>query len=597
MKTPTVLVLGILTGFSAFAETINFVEPAKPYDNSPAFKSRRGKFDTGRPLLVPALTWAADGIVMDLNQGLSPKNDSPLAKAIGRPVEIKIENRVDNQVADLISGKSVIFRGTSGQISLISGALKKFDPNLELITFVQLSNSTGADAFVSKNLNNLTELKGKTIITQLYGPHPELIANILRDAGLSALDVNLKYVLDITNPAWKPGAPVTDPANAFRFERDATGVTVIDVDALGLTGGKVGTGRDGTVADAKTTFSTKTAPNIIFDCYAVTKEFLLAHPETVEAFRKAVLGAEEDWLKSLDGLARKSKEEKTKLRERARPLAKIIMDDANLVNDYLLWLSEGSRLAGNNGNKDFFSTSNPNGFQASTQRVQEFYKMLGMISEVTPLIANAPFADNSPKAAATPAKKAFASEMAVRQAAESASATVLYPYTFQFSPQDANVRWQDYQDTFKKIYEIYTRYGGAIVQVRGHGDNFFYKFVQAKKSKGDTTFQRKDKVTGQFLPPEPLPDPVQILNDSNALSYTRAFNVKAAFAAYVKDNFGLSPSEIDLSRFDIKGMGISKPAVETPKSAEDRAKNMRCEILVIAAESELPSNLSSDDLQ
>jgi flagellar motor protein MotB len=579
------------------AEKINYVEPAKPYDNSPALKTRKGDIDLSRPLQIPLIAWSADGLLIDLNGGLDAKQGTDLAKSLGRPVQLKLQNIVDDQVADYVSGKSPFFRGTSGQIALIAAALSKLDPGLEPITFIQLSRSTGADAFVSKPINDLADLKGKTVITQLYGPHPELIANILRDGGLKPTDVTLKYVKNITDPTWAAGKPIEDPANAFRNDPSATGVTTIDIDAMGLTGGKVGTGADGTVATAKTTFSTKTAANIIFDCIAVRKDFLIANPGIVEALRKTHIAAQDAWIESFNGLKNKPRAEKQKLLDRTRPMAKIILDDAALAGDFLLWLSEGSQLAGTNGNKDFFRESNPNGFKESTSRVQDFYRDLGMISNTMNLVANKPFPDSAaPSVPTTPAKKAFASEQAVRAAADSKNSTVMYRYTFQFNPQESTVNWQDYPVIFQKINETVTRYGGAIIQIRGHGDNFFYKFVTAKRSKGETTYQKKDKVTGEYSPPISLPDPVQILNDSNALSYTRAFNVKAAYANYAR-SLNQTSDTIDLSRFDVKGMGISQPAVENPKSADDRARNMRCEIVIIAAESELPSDLSADDLK
>jgi hypothetical protein len=580
------------------AEKINFVEPAKPYDASPVLKTPIGKVDPKKTLQVPLIAWSADGLLIDMNKGLGANPSSPLGQAVGQPVGLKIQNIVDDQVADYISGKSPFFRGTSGQVALIAAALKKLDPNLEPITFIQLSRSTGADAFVSKPLADLSALKGKTLITQLSGPHPEIIATMLRDGGLQPTDVTLKYVRDITDPTWKAGAPINDPANAFRNDPTADGVTVIDVDALGLTGGATGTGADGTVKDAKTVFSTKTAPNIIFDVIAVRKDFLVENPKIVENLRKAHLAAQDAWLKDLEGLKNKSKAQKKALLDRTQPMAKELLGDPGLSGDFLVWLAEGSELAGSEGNKSFFKPGNPNGFDVATERVQSYYQALGLIDQPMKLTVNKPFPDT--QGAATPApvaKKTFTDEQAVRQAASSKDANIMYRYTFQFSPQESTVNWKDYPEIFEKIHDTVTRYGGAIIQIRGHGDNFFYRFAVAKRGKGEMTYQTKDKVTGEFSAPIPIPDPVQILNDSNALSYTRAFNVKSAYAKYVKESLGQSSETIDLSRFDIKGMGLSEPVIANPKSGDDRAKNMRCEIVIIAAESELPSDLSIDDLK
>jgi Icc-related predicted phosphoesterase len=60
---------------------------------------------------------------------------------------------------------------------------------------------------------------------------------------------------------------------------------------------------------------------------------------------------------------------------------------------------------------------------------------------------------------------------------------------------------------------------------------------------------------------------------------------------------GSSRLEEPLSRFDVKGLGINEPLVRTPATAEQRAENMRGEMLVIAAESELPAEFGTEDLK
>jgi hypothetical protein len=92
----------------------------------------------------------------------------------------------------------------------------------------------------------------------------------------------------------------------------------------------------------------------------------------------------------------------------------------------------------------------------------------------------------------------------VRKAAESKGANVLYRYTFSFPAATSDIVWRDYPEVFQKIHETVTRYGGAIVQLRGHADNFFANFVAAKRQQGEKTYQRKNKQTGQF---ETLPLP------------------------------------------------------------------------------------------
>ncbi len=109
------------------------------------------------------------------------------------------------------------------------------------------------------------------------------------------------------------------------------------------------------------------------------------------------------------------------------------------------------------------------------------------------------------------------------------------------------------------------------MQLRGHADNFFYNFVLAKQTQGQTTYQRRIAGTDKFET-LPLPKPEELLNDANALSYSRAFAVKRAYAAYVRDNLHLGPDEVDLSRFDVKGMGVTDPVVKNPTTPTSARK-------------------------
>ena len=89
----------------------------------------------------------------------------------------------------------------------------------------------------------------------------------------------------------------------------------------------------------------------------------------------------------------------------------------------------------------------------------------------------------------------------------------------------------------------------------------------------------------------------QVVNSANKLSYSRAFAVKSAYASYLRENLNLTSEEIDLSRFDVKGMGISDPIHRNATTPQERAANMRGEMVIISAEAELPLDFGMDDLQ
>ena len=90
---------------------------------------------------------------------------------------------------------------------------------------LQLSTSTGADGFVAKGISSLADLKGKTLVTQINGPHLSLIGNMLKDAGLQPGDVHdqVRQATSPPRPGFNPKAPAEDPANAFRRDPQLTG--------------------------------------------------------------------------------------------------------------------------------------------------------------------------------------------------------------------------------------------------------------------------------------------------------------------------------------------------------------------------------------
>jgi len=585
---------------AAFAQSVDYVEPYKPFGNSPAVKSTKiGEVDPTHALLVPLITWAPDGVTVSANGGLTANANSPLARGAGRPIQLQVIDDFDKQVANYISGKSPFLRGTADMIALASQALKDKDPGLEPIVFMQLSTSTGADGLVGVGIDGLKDFAGKSIVTQLNGPHLSLVSNMLKDAGLRPSDVTLKFVREITAPpGWKPGEAAVDPANALRRDKSLSGAAMIYPDIVATTGGGVGTGQEGTVKGAKSLFTTRTASNVIFDVYAVRKDFLAANPDAVEGFRKAHLAEQEKFLDDLANVARKGSANKRQLdafKTACRPLAGIFMQDENAVSDFILWIGVDAQLAGKAGNAKFFDDKNPVGFRDTTNRIQEFFDALGLIKSPTLISYIKPGEDDAP-AAAAPAKQSFSSAEAVRAAAQSKDAQTLYSYTFQFPAAVSEISWRDYPDVFAKIHETVTRYGGAIVQLQGHADNFFANFVAVKRQRGETTYQRRIPGTQEFQT-LPLPKYEEIVNDANTLSYSRAFAVKKAYAAYVREALNLSPDEIDMSRFDVRGMGISKPVIANPTTPAERAENMRGEMVIIAAESEVPADFGADDLR
>ena len=591
----------------AGAEVI-YVEPARPFKSSEFLSTtQKGKVDLSRgSVKIPMITWAADGVTVASNGGMSANADSRLAEAMGVPAELQLVDNFNEQIANYISGESPFLRGTAGMINLASEALTGLGEDYAPVVIFQLSWSTGADGFVAKDIEDLSDLKGKSIVVQASGPHVDLVQVLLEDAGLKPGDVSIKYVSEITyNPDVAADGNTHDPAGAFREDPSLTGAACIFPDILTLTaGGTVGTGAEDSVKGARPILTTRTASRVIADVYAVRADFFRDHREVVHGFVKAQLAEQERFEEELANIAKKDSADKAKVqafKKECGPLAEIFLLDAGAVNDYIAWVGVDLDLAGKSENINFFTNEkNPVGFVQTSERIQNFYLSSGMVStKVVPEFAGWNFStDFGGKSTPATTKKpqVFTSTQMVRKAAESEDASLLFASEFQFPANTSNIEWKNHREVFDMLHEKVSRYGGAVVQLRGHADNYFYNFILAKREQGESTYKKRIQGTNDFQE-FPLPRIEQVVNSANQLSYERAFAVKRAYAQYLREAQGFTNDEIDLSRFDVKGMGISDPIHAKPTKTEQRAENMRGEMYIYAVEAEIPLDFGIDDLQ
>ena len=604
-----------LCGVAVFAASVSsgraqvsYVQPAKPYSSSPLFRSTQpGKVAVNRGVVnIPMITWAADGVTVSSNGGTAPSASSRLAKSMGAQASLELVDDFDKQVANYVSGHSPFLRGTVGMIVQASEALRSLGADYEPIVVMQLSWSTGADGFVAKDITSLEDLKGKTIAVQKSGPHVDLVQVLLEDAQLKPGDVSIKYVQEITATG---GDEIQDPAGALRADPSLTGAACIFPDILTLTagGGKnVGTGAEDSVKGARAILSTRTATRVIADVYAVRSDFLREHREMVHGFVLAQFEEQKAFLAELANVAKKRAADKAKLaafKKQCAPLAEIFLQDAGAVNDYIAWVGLDLELVGLDGNREFFANErNPVGFAALAKKSGQYHAASGNLA-APGNVRSAGWNYGTDfgrfaKAAATPKKpkKVFKDPQGARIAAGREDASLLFSTTFSFPANASEIQWQNHRAIFDELHEMVSRYGGAVVQLRGHADNFFHNFVRAKREQGEKTYKQRVPGTNRFEQ-KALPKIEQIINSANQLSYQRAFTVKVAYSKYLRENLGYSPDEIDLSRFDVKGMGISDPVNKNPTTPEQRKQNMRGEMFIYAVEAEIPLEFSIDDLQ
>lgn len=590
--------ISLLLAGGAFSAP-EYEEVAMPFSSSSVFQTPMEPVNTGRGRLeVPIITWAADGVTIDANGGMKPDPNSRLAKSVGMPMEVKVRDNFQEQVKNYISGKSPFLRGTVGMVTLAAEGLKKVSPDLEPIVIYQLSWSTGADGFVAKDIKTLSDLKGKSIVVQNNGPHLDLVQVLLQDAGLKPGDVTLKFVKDIT---MIDENKVTDPASAFREDASITGAACIYPDIMTLTaGGTVGNGAEDSVKGARPILTTRTASRVVADVYAVRKDFFQSNKAMVKGFVSELSKTQATFIDELTQI-KDGKKASSDFKKRCAPLAEFALQDAGAVNDFILWLGVDSELVDLSGNEKFFADGkSPISFNSLSTRSAKYFQAVGNLDSVTiPAVAGWNYgSDFSGAERVTKAvtKPAFKNPTAVRQAAAKDDASELFRYTFQFPANTSEIKWQDHRTTFDTLHDMVSRYGGAVVQLRGHADNFFYNFARMKHKQGETTYKQRKPGTDQFIE-KPLPKLEQLKSSSHRLSYDRAFAVKRAYASFLRESIGLTAGEIDLSRFDVKGMSVDDPVHAVPKTAAQRSENMRGELVIFAVESEIPLDFGMDDLQ
>lgn len=577
----------------ALAGDFQELEPHKPTSAAPFIqKTTVGDVPArGAPVTVPFITWAADGVTLLANGGVE-SGSSPLAKALGGPVKLAQTDDFSSQVVDYIRGRSPFLRGTLGMISQVSEALVAKDPKLEPVVIVQLSWSTGADGFVTRGVDELSALKGKSLVVQAYGPHLDLVQVLLRDAGLEPGDVTLRFVKDITATGGK--GPPSDPAGALRADTSLAAAACILPDLQALTAG------DKAVAGAEAILTTRTASRVIADVYAVRRDVFEARKADIRAFVAALLDQQHAVRGELANIARKEQADKARVKAfkaRCAPLAKTFLQDASLVNDYILWLGIDSELAGLRGNRRFFAAKdNPVGFTATARRACEFFKALGFLAEErAPATAGWDWAKDfqGVRADKLERRAGFESLQAARSAAAGKDSRVLFRATFAFPAGDSALDWREHREVFETIHDKVSRYGGAVVQLRGHADNYFFNVCRQKLKAGATTFRRKTDKGGWETVRLPMLE--EVLNSAARLSYERAFAMKAAYARYLVERHGADAGDLHLARFDARGMGLSDPIHKHPVTTAERAENMRGELVIIAAEAEVATEFDFND--
>jgi ABC-type nitrate/sulfonate/bicarbonate transport system substrate-binding protein len=516
--------------------------------------------------MVPLITWGGDIATIHANgNGVRTVKGSLFDKA-GLQLQLARMDDFKQQVQAYIKGDTPYLRGTLGMIAMASELLGR-DPRTKPVIIYQHTWSNGGDCLVVKGgLSTAADLKGKTIALQAYGPHVDYLATLLKDGGLKMSDVKIKWVKDLTGTT-------NSPAEAF-YDSSIDAAMMIIPDGLMLTSGAtVGTGSEGSVKGAKIMLSTKSANRVIADVYAVRSDYFTANRETVKKFVHGLLLGEQ----AIRPLFKNRQAQLADYQSMIKATATILLDSEAATGDAEALYGD-CEYAGFRGNVKFFTDQNwPRNFTRLGEEIQSAYVVAGLLSRKIP-IAHAAWQYNELSgglqdidAADIPRfnVEAVTKVVAQKQAMGTLGEGELFSFEVFFQPNQNSFAADMYTDAFKKVVELASTYGGAVITVEGHSDPLAYLHKQ-KENAGELVLRR-------------------IQQAAKNLSLTRSIAVRDSIMGYARAN-GVN---LDESQFTVIGHGITQPKTGLcgmvpcpPKTKEDWLSNMRVVFRIIQIEAE-----------
>jgi ABC-type nitrate/sulfonate/bicarbonate transport system substrate-binding protein/outer membrane protein OmpA-like peptidoglycan-associated protein len=536
--------------------------PAIAFESPPLateIKASVGAVKPGKQISVPLITWGGDMATILANGNSAKTVNGSIFAQKGLSLALFRQDDFKKQVEAYIKGETPFLRGTMGMINLAAEVLDR-DPRTKPVIIYQMTWSNGGDCLVVKpGINSAKDLKGKTIAVQAYGPHVDYLSKILKDAGLSLKDINIRWTKDLTG---------TDNAPAeVLFKNDVDAAFVIIPDGLALTSnGTVGTGAEGSVKGARIMLSTKTANRIIADVYAVRSDFFQSNRKQVEAFvHGLLLGTQE-----LKGLFNNKEKNLAEYKALASASAAILLDSAQATADAEALYGD-CEFAEFRGNVKFFGDEKwPRSMNRLVEEIQSAFITIGLLGRKSSLeqarwdynVLRAGLTGIDDVQAPRFKSEAVAQVVARKQALGTLGEGELFSLEINFQPNQNDFPEDLYADGFKKIVELAATYGGAVITVEGHSDP--HKYLRLEK-KGAT--------------------PLELQRTKQAaknLSMNRAIAVRDSIIKFASK----SGVPLDQSQFTVVGHGIAQPKYPQPQTKEQWLSNMRVVFRIIQIEAE-----------
>ena len=548
----------------AIAANIEYLQ-AKPLCDSDTLKGVHLKPVKAGPLRVPLITWPGDVATIYTDQ-------SGLFKKEGLDVQLFLENDFAKQVKGVLEGETPLLRGTMGMVNAAAETFAK--QGTPLVVIYQLTWSTGGDCLVVRpGVKSLTDLKGKNIALQLYGPHMDYLTTVLKKAGLKPTDVKAIWLKELSIPSYDAHGKTVDPRSAFEAASDLDGAMVISPDAAALTSGGSGTGAEGSVKGAHVLFSSKSANRVIADVYAVRADYFKANRAKVEKFVHALMLGQEQF----SSLMASKSAHQAQYKKLVAASAQTLFGSPQATGDVEGSLGGDCEWVGYNGNIAFFTgAGTTRSFAKLKDEIQSSFTDIGLLKAKAPLeiagwdykllasgLGNSKVA-LAPVHAFDTAKTQSTVEKQIAGGKWQNEGS-LYSFEIYFAPRQASFSAAQYSDAFKKALELSQTLGGTLITIEGHNAP---DALNKAKTEGASPTQI-----------------ALIQQAAKNLSYQRAQTVRQAYLDFCK-KLGVN---VDESQFLAVGMGAASPKYPLPQTEEQWNANRRVVFRVKSVETELDS--------
>lgn len=523
------------------------------------------------------IAWGAD-VATVYTQGDDIVQTENIFKKYGLNFKLKAEDNFSKQVESCLRGETPYLRGTMDMITEAAEVFERQGIHLQVV--VQITWSVGGDVMVVRpHIKSAKDIK--TIALQLDGPHMYYAPYVLKSAGANLGNVKFRFLQELTLSKFDTGGKIIDPVSAFQNDSSLDAVMCISPDADMLTKITIVDGKkratEGAVFEARKYVTTKDAPKIIADVYAVRSDYASANPEKVKAFHKAILEGQKQWVDLM-------KTKSIKYNQVVSKSADILMGSATATADIEGMILD-CQYVGAEGNVAFFTGRGTTRTLATlSSEIQSSLKEMGLLTgsvslagpawDVAALLGVSADAMTAQSALPTasrfdPKKTAVKIERQIEAEPDvwKEEGTLFEKEVF-FDREQEKFPEARYADAFMVAFKSIEAYGGALVTIEGHVDvkGLIRAREKAKQTKTPVDIAIASAVEGR----------------GKTLSYQRAEEVKKTFLAFCrKQGF-----KLDDSQFIVIGMGAKSPKISDPSTPEDSAENRRVTFRIKSVEVE-----------